>query len=98
VPERALSVVAGGSRAFLPIEGLFDLEQELARLARERQEAASLLERSEQLLARAGFVERAPDEVVQRERDKRDELRERQRLLDERLATLRDLRANPPAG
>jgi valyl-tRNA synthetase len=98
LPERALSVVAGGNRAFLPIEGLFDLEQELARLARERQETVGLLERCEQLLARPGFVERAPSEVVQRERDKADELRERQRLLDERLATLRELGANPPAG
>ena len=96
LPERALSVVAGGSRAFLPIEGLFDLEQELTRLNREREEASGLLDRTEQLLARPGFVERAPAEVVQRERDKRDELLQRLHLLDERLATLRELRASPP--
>ena len=88
-PQRALSVVAGGSRVYLPIEGLFDLGQELARLERERQEVASQVARSEQLLARPGFSDKAPPEVVQRERDKLADLRQRLQLLDERLATLR---------
>ncbi|MBA2449746.1 MAG: valine--tRNA ligase, partial [Chloroflexi bacterium] len=38
-PARALSVVAGGVQAYLPVEGLFDVGQETARLEREVAEA-----------------------------------------------------------
>jgi valyl-tRNA synthetase len=88
-PRRALSAVAGGSRVYLPIEGLFDLDQELARLGREQQETAAQVERTRQLLERPGFADKAPEHVVQQERDKLAELRQRLALLDERLATLR---------
>jgi valyl-tRNA synthetase len=90
-PQRALSVVAGGSRAYLPIEALFDVEQELARLGRERQQAATQVERSQQQLDRPAFAEKAPPEVVQRERDKLAETRHRLGLLDERLAKLQGM-------
>jgi valyl-tRNA synthetase len=90
-PARALSVVAGRARAFLPLEGLFDIQQELARLGRERQEAAGLVTRSQQLLQRAGFVDKAPPEVVRREREKLEELETRLELLDQRLSTLEAL-------
>jgi valyl-tRNA synthetase len=92
-PRRALSAVAGGRRVYLPIEGLFDLGQELARLSHERQDAAAKLERSEQLLARPAFADRAPPHVVQAERDKLVQLRERLKLLEDRLATLRSMSA-----
>jgi valyl-tRNA synthetase len=88
LPQRALNVVVGGVRAFLPIEGLFDLSRELERLDRERDEVARVAERSENLLA-SGFAQKAPPEVVQKERDKLADLRQRLTLLDERLATLR---------
>jgi valyl-tRNA synthetase len=88
-PRRALSVVAGGVRAFLPVAGLFDLEQELTRLDKERDQVATQAERSEQLLGRPGFVEKARPEVVQSERGKLDGLQQRLVLLDERIGTLR---------
>jgi valyl-tRNA synthetase len=87
-PPRALSVVAGGVRAFLPIEGLFDLARELERLEREHAELADLADRSDMLLA-SGFAQKAPPAVVQKERDKLADLRQRLTLLDDRLATLR---------
>jgi valyl-tRNA synthetase len=68
---------------------LADHRERLPRLERERQEVASQVVRSEQLLARPGFSDKAPPEVVQRERDKLADLRQRLQLLDERLATLR---------
>jgi len=90
-PARALSVVAGGCRAFLPVEGLFDLTQELERLGHERAESAALFLRTEQLLGRPGFADKAPAAVVQREREKLADLGHRLELLDERLATLRTM-------
>jgi valyl-tRNA synthetase len=92
-PARALSAVASGSRAFLPIEGLFDLSRERERLGKELAEAQAQAGRLEQLLSRPGFVDRAPAEVVQRERDKLVELAGRKSLLEERLQTLKALGA-----
>jgi valyl-tRNA synthetase len=92
-PRRALSVVAGGVRAYLPVAGLFDLEQELARLGKERDQVATQADRSEQLLGRPGFVEKARPEVVEAEREKLTALRQRLMLLDERIATLSGMMA-----
>jgi valyl-tRNA synthetase len=89
-PRRALSVVAGGYRAYLPVEGLFDPARELERLGRERQEVAGLVDQKERLLGSA-FADRAPADRVQAERDRLAELRQRLDLLDERLDTLRAL-------
>ena len=87
-PLRALSVVAGGYRAYLPVEGLFDLEREIERLAREQEQAARLVGQKERLLG-GEFVDRAPPDRVQAERERLMELRQRLDLIDERLATLR---------
>jgi valyl-tRNA synthetase len=89
-PRQALSVVAGGYRAFLPVAGLFDLARELERLGRERAEVAALVEQKERLLG-SPFAERAPADKVQAERNRLAELRQRLALLDERLGNLRAL-------
>jgi valyl-tRNA synthetase len=90
-PPRALSVVAGDVHGFLPVEGLFNVEQELARLGGEAEEAEASIHRLETLLARDGFVQKAPMEVVAREREKLEEHRKRRALLRDHIATLEQL-------
>jgi valyl-tRNA synthetase len=87
-PGQAVTVVGGGATLFLPLAGLMDVTTERARLQKERAEVLGEIERAQALLARAGFVEKAPPAVVQRERDKINALQERLAKLDERLAEL----------
>jgi valyl-tRNA synthetase len=62
-----------------------DAADERFRLERELEEAQRMLERSRELLAKPGFAEKAPADVVLKERAKLKEREERLRLLDAEL-------------
>jgi valyl-tRNA synthetase len=87
-PDRAASVTVGSVTAYLPLVGLVDLDAERSRLQKERDNIAQQIARSEDLLAGDGFAKRAPKEVVQRERDRLDNLKATHTALEERLRTL----------
>jgi valyl-tRNA synthetase len=86
-PAQSLTLVTGAVSTYLPLAGLVDLAAERSRLAKELAEAEAQIARSEQLLA-GPFVQRAPANVVQRERDKQADLRARAARLRARLADL----------
>jgi len=92
-PSRALSVVAGGVTAYLPVEGLFDVAQELARVEKEHADAERTAERTASQLSQPSFTEKAPPQVVAQRREQLAEQRERVERLRARLETLRDLQA-----
>jgi len=81
-----LALVTPDYEAFLPLESLVDLDRERERLSRELQAVERELERVQTLLANEGFVRRAPQAVVAREREKLDAYREQQARLQTRLA------------
>jgi len=87
-PTKALALVVGGYEVYLPLAGLVDVERELGRLAAELEEAAQDIARSEKLLANESFVTKAPPEVVERERAKLQDHRDRQARLQARLSSL----------
>src|SRR5438874_1155554 len=62
-----------------------DEAQDNARLEREVDEARQLLQRSRDLLAKPGFADKAPKEVVDKEKTKLKEREERVRLLEAEL-------------
>jgi valyl-tRNA synthetase len=62
-----------------------DEAKERVRLERELDEARAMVRRSEELLAKPGFADKAPREVVSRERARLAERSERVRLLEEEL-------------
>ena len=85
----ATAVLASGVEIFLPLEGLVDLDQERARLQKEIDRLDGQLIGVRKKLANENFVTRAPDEVVQKERDKeatfldqRDKLQDKLHLLE----------------
>jgi valyl-tRNA synthetase len=86
------TIVFGAGRAQVELAGLIDVDAEVARLEKERSRAEDDLERVDGKLANTGFVERAPAEVVERERAKRDEAARVIVQLGERLEALASLR------
>jgi valyl-tRNA synthetase len=66
--------VPGGAIEILPSEDV-DLEEAGRRVAAQRAKLGAEIERAERKLANQSFVERAPAEVVQAERDKLERLR-----------------------
>ncbi|NIV35753.1 MAG: class I tRNA ligase family protein, partial [Anaerolineae bacterium] len=86
-PDQAATVVVGDVACYLPLAGLVDLDAERERLSKSLTEIEGRIVRSEALLA-GEFAQRAPEQVVQRERDKLADLQARQAKLTEQLSTL----------
>jgi valyl-tRNA synthetase len=87
----AAAVLPSGAEAFLPLEGLVDLDRERERVENEISRIEGLRAGTEKKLANENFVNRAPEEVVQKERDKLAS-------ADEQLATLRERLASFAGG
>ena len=66
--------VPGGAVEILPSQDV-DLEEAARRVAAQRAKLEAEIERAERKLANQGFVDKAPPEVVQAERDKLERLR-----------------------
>jgi len=81
----AHAVLRSGSEVFLPLTGVIDLDQERARLEAEIDRLEKLLRGSAGKLENQSFLERAPEEIVEREREKARSLGEqRDRLVGKR--------------
>jgi valyl-tRNA synthetase len=72
----------------VPLTGVIDLDEERDRLQRELTKALGEKERAERKLANAGFVAKAPEAVVQAERDKITEWTAAISALEAQLAEL----------
>ncbi len=82
-PEQAVSIVLEHCEVYLPLAGLVDPGEELARLQKEQAQEQQELGRVQAKLSNASFVERAPVEVVAKERARMAAVQERlQRLMD----------------
>ena len=84
-----VTVVTHGANVYLPLAELVDLEKELERIAKEREKAAENLARIEQKLSNEKFVSKAPEEVVNAEREKAEKARALIAKLDESAAAMK---------
>ena len=74
-PNSATSVV-DGMEIFIPLEGLIDFDLERNRLQKRIDEIESHLKVVNQKLRNKDFLERAPENVVKSEKEKRAEMSE----------------------
>jgi valyl-tRNA synthetase len=84
-PHNAVALTVLGIEIYLPLEGLVDVEAERARLQKELEETEMQIRRLEGLLG-SPFAERAPSNVVERERQKLVTLQETALRTKEQLA------------
>ncbi len=70
-----VSVVTHNANVYMPLAELVDLEKERERIAKEIAKAKENLERIEKKLSNAGFVDKAPEAVVNAEREKAEKMR-----------------------
>ncbi|HVW39668.1 MAG TPA: valine--tRNA ligase, partial [Pirellulales bacterium] len=74
---------------FVDLEGLIDLDAEIARLDKERTRLSNLIAGKEKKLANADFTARAPAEVVEKERASLADVRSQLDAIDASLAEFR---------
>lgn len=68
-----MSAVVSGAEVYLPLAGLIDIEQELARLEKELKRLDAEVERVEKKLANPGFISKAPENVIAAEKAKQQD-------------------------
>jgi len=83
-PESATALVAE-MKLLIPMAGLIDKQAEQARLGKELERKRGDLERTENKLSNASFVDKAPAAVVDKEKLKAEELHAAIRQLEEQL-------------
>ena len=85
-PRGVVQAVVGEATAMLPLAEVIDLAAERARLAKERGRAAMEANKIAAKLGNADFVSRAPEEVVEENRERLDAARAEVARLDAALA------------
>ncbi len=91
-PPGAVQIIVRGEIVALPLEGVIDFAAENARLEKEMARASSDIARIDAKLANADFIRRAPEEVVDGEREKREEAEMRRDKIAEALERLKSAR------
>ncbi len=86
-PADAVPLVVGPIEAYLPLAGMLDLEAERQRLQAELKEVEDQIDRLDGLLA-SEFSDKAPEDVVQKERDRLSDFQQSKRRLERQLETL----------
>jgi valyl-tRNA synthetase len=76
-PSGSAQIIVGEATICLPLAGVIDLNAEKARLAKEVGKLEGEISKVEKKLSNPKFVEKAPDEVVQGEREKVAESKEK---------------------
>jgi len=90
-PEMAASALVRGIEVYVPLEGLVDLAAERGRLNRELAKVNESLERVNRKLTNTDFLDKAPAEVVSRQRATQAELQDARRKLQEDLGRVEAL-------
>jgi valyl-tRNA synthetase len=88
-PDKAMTAVVTGAEVFVPLAGLIDIDQTIARLEAELKKLDAEVARVEKKLSNQGFVTKAPKHVVEEERRKGEEYREKREKVLARLNELK---------
>ncbi|GAA0396982.1 valine--tRNA ligase [Paenibacillus motobuensis] len=89
-PDKAMTAIVTGAELYLPLAGLIDISQEIARLEKEIDHLNKEVERVEKKLSNQGFVSKAPAKVIEEERAKMNDYSAKR---DKVLARINELKA-----
>jgi valyl-tRNA synthetase len=91
-PEKSATQVAGDVEILLPLAGLIDVDAEEARLLKEVAKFEKDVELFEKKLGNEAFVAKAPPQVLEKDRGKLAEAREKLGILQQSLEKIRALK------
>jgi valyl-tRNA synthetase len=88
-PQGAVQLLVRGEVAALPLKGVIDLAAERARLEKEMAKADADIQRVDAKLSNEKFVANAPEEIIEGEKEKREEAVARKDRIVEALERLK---------
>jgi valyl-tRNA synthetase len=89
-PKTSVQLLVRGEVAALPLEGVVDIAAERARLEKELGKLDADIRKIDAKLGNEDFLARAPEEVVDEQKERREEALARKGKISEALARLQD--------
>ena len=90
-PKGSVQLVVRGETIALPLAGIIDIAAETQRLGKALKEAEADIARCDAKLNNANFMARAAEEVIEEQREKREEASERKAKVEAALARLKEV-------
>ncbi len=91
-PSQALSDLVEDIEVYMPLRGIKDINQEIERLEKDLKEIEEDMQKTNKKLSNTNFLRRAPIEVVEKEKNKKEEFEARRQKLMSRLEELKGSR------
>ena len=88
IPNNAVSVLIDGIELYMPFEDLVDLAEEKERLKNEKTRLESEVARSQKMLSNPGFINKAPQEKINEEKEKLNKYQEMLKGINGRMEVL----------
>ncbi|EGQ3383068.1 valine--tRNA ligase [Staphylococcus pseudintermedius] len=89
IPDKAMTTVVAAGEVILPIEGLIDMDKELERLEKDLQKWQKELDRVNKKLSNDNFVNKAPEHVINEEKEKQVKYQEKYDGVKARIKQLK---------
>jgi len=83
--------VVGGATIFVPLEGIIDFSKEARRLEKEMNKLTKELAVVSKKLENDGFLNKAPNDVVEQVKAKHSGLQEKQQKLESNLNRIKEM-------
>lgn len=87
--DKAMTAVVTGAEVILPLEGLINIDEEIARLQKEFDKLTKEVERVQKKLGNEGFIKKAPEHVIEEERGKEKDYTAKREAVRQRIAELK---------
>ncbi len=89
-PDKASTAITNEVEIILPLAGMVDIDKEIIRLEEEIETMEAEIKRATGKLSNQGFVNNAPDHLVEEEKRKKEEYTAKKKQLEERLEELKE--------
>ncbi|EJM2427167.1 valine--tRNA ligase [Staphylococcus pseudintermedius] len=89
IPDKAMTTVVAAGEVILPIEGLIDMDKELERLEKDLKKWQKELDRVNKKLSNENFVNKAPEHVINEEKEKQVKYQEKYDGVKARIEQLK---------
>lgn len=89
IPDKAMTTVVAAGEVILPIEGLIDMDKELECLEKDLQKWQKELDRVNKKLSNENFVNKAPEHVINEEKEKQVKYQEKYDGVKARIEQLK---------
>ena len=89
-PKLAKTAVIPGAQIFVPLTELVNVDDELAKMEKEEKRLEGEVQRAEKKLANKGFVDHAPEDVVNNEKEKKADYESQLAGVRERIQDLKE--------